>query len=184
MEDKIFTEEPYPIPVSDDEIRLFFDVILNKPGVYRFLDKSGYPLYIGKAKSLKKRLMSYFRISARTKKIDKLFEEAVFIDISLTNTELESLLHEQFLIKEYKPKFNVQFKDDKGYPWIKIEVKKTYPSAKSYLGKSLKEGNFYGPFPNGFAVRDALKLIQKLLSLGTALILISRIEAGLVFNMR
>ena len=88
------------------------------------------------------------------------------------------------MIKEYKPKFNVQFKDDKGYPWIKIEVKKTYPSAKSYLGKSLKEGNFYGPFPNGFAVRDALKLIQKLLSLGTALILISRIEAGLVFNMR
>ena len=120
MEEKIFTEEPSPIPVSEDEIKLFFSEIPNKPGVYRFLDKSGYPLYIGKAKSLKKRLMSYFRVSAKTKKIERLFEEASFIDISLTNTELESLLHEQFLIKEYKPKFNVQFKDDKGYPWIKI----------------------------------------------------------------
>ena len=105
--------------------------------------------------------MSYFRVATRTKKIERLFEEAAFIDISLTNTELESLLYEQFLIKEFKPKFNVQFKDDKGYPWIKIEVKKRYPSAKSYLGKNLKEDKFFGPFPNGFAVRDALKLIQK-----------------------
>ena len=157
----MISEEPSLIPVLEDEIKLLINAIPNKPGVYRFLDKSRYPLYIGKAKSLKNRLMSYFRISARTKKIDRLFEEAVFIDISLTKTELESLLHEQFLIKEYKPKFNVQFKDDKGYPWIRIDVKKSYPSAKSYLGKNLKEGNFYGPFPNGYAVRDALKLIQK-----------------------
>ena len=161
MEEKIFTEEPYPIPILEDEIKLFFNEVPNKPGIYRFLNKSGYPLYIGKAKSLKKRLMSYFRISARTKKTERLFEEAAFLDISITNTELESLLYEQFLIKEYKPKFNVQFKDDKGYPWIKIEVKKNYPSAKSFLGKNLKDGNFYGPFPNGYAVRDALKLIQK-----------------------
>ena len=161
MEEKIFTEEPTPIPVLEDEIKLFFNLIPNKPGVYRFLDKSGYPLYIGKAKSLKNRLMSYFRISAKTKKIERLFEQALFIDISITNTELESLLHEQFLIKEYKPKFNVQFKDDKGYPWIKIDENKGYPSAKSFLGKNLKDGNFYGPFPNGYAVRDALKLIQK-----------------------
>ena len=161
MEEKIFTEEPYPIPISEDEIKLFFNEVPNKPGIYRFLNKSGYPLYIGKAKSLKKRLMSYFRISARTKKTQRLFEEAAFLDISITNTELESLLYEQFLIKEYKPKFNVQFKDDKGYPWIKIEAKKGYPSAKSFLGKNLKDGNFYGPFPNGYAVRDALKLIQK-----------------------
>ena len=67
MEEKIFTEESYPIPVLEDEIKKFFTLIPNKPGVYRFLDKSGYPLYIGKAKSLKNRLMSYFRISSRTK---------------------------------------------------------------------------------------------------------------------
>ena len=65
----------------------------------------------------------------------KLFEIAKYIELSLTNTELESLLHEQFLIKKYKPKFNVQFKDDKGYPWIKVETDKTFPAAKSFLGK-------------------------------------------------
>ena len=161
MEEKIFTEDPYPVPIFDDEIKQFIKIIPRKPGIYRFLDKSGYPIYIGKAKSLKNRLMSYFRISARTKKIKRLFDQAKFIDLSLTNTELEAFLYEQFLIKEYKPKFNVQFKDDKGYPWIKIETKDEFPSARSYLGKNLREGNFYGPFPNGYAVRDALKLIQK-----------------------
>ena len=161
MEEKIFTEDPYPVPIFDDDIKQFIKIIPKKPGIYRFLDKSGYPIYIGKAKSLKNRLMSYFRISARTKKIKRLFDQAKFIDLSLTNTELEAFLYEQFLIKEYRPKFNVQFKDDKGYPWIKIDTKEEFPSARSYLGKNLREGNFYGPFPNGYAVRDALKLIQK-----------------------
>ena len=161
MEEKIFTEKPYPIPASNEDIKLLLGEIPKKPGVYRFLDEHGYPLYIGKAKSLKNRLSSYFRVSSQTKKLKKLLEKARCIDISLTNTELESLLHEQFLIKEFKPKFNVQFKDDKGYPWIKIETNKKFPSARSFLGKVQNEGSFFGPFPNGYAVRDALKLVQK-----------------------
>ena len=96
------------------------------PGVYKFLDKSNNPIYIGKAKLLSKRVASYFRQSSKTKKITKLRQQAKFIEFVLTNTELESLLYEQFLIKEFKPKFNVQFKDDKGYPWIKIESKKIF----------------------------------------------------------
>ena len=63
-------------------------------------------------------------LGSQLRQKNETFEQALFIDISITNTELESLLHEQFLIKEYKPKFNVQFKDDKGYPWIKIDEKK------------------------------------------------------------
>ena len=161
MEEKIFTEKPFPIPASNEDIKLLLGEIPKKPGVYRFLDEHGYPLYIGKAKSLKNRLSSYFRVSSQTKKLKKLMEKARCIDISLTNTELESLLHEQFLIKEFKPKFNVQFKDDKGYPWIKIETNKKFPSARSFLGKVQNEGSFFGPFPNGYAVRDALKLVQK-----------------------
>ena len=73
--------------------------------VYKFLDKSKNPLYIGKAKSLSKRLASHFRQSSRSEKINKLLEVSKFIEFSLTNTELESLLHEQYLIKNYKPKF-------------------------------------------------------------------------------
>ncbi len=161
MEEKISTESPYFIPVSDRDIKDFLKLIPKSPGVYKFLDQFKSPLYIGKAKQLDKRVASYFRTSSRSKKIVKLLEQAQFIEFALTNTELESLLHEQFLIKELKPKFNVQFKDDKGYPWIKIESKKNFPAAKSFLGKKLENGKFYGPFPNSYAVRDALKLIQK-----------------------
>ena len=161
MEEKISIESPYPIPVSDSEIKDFLEEIPKSPGVYKFLDISGYPLYIGKAKLLNKRVASYFRKSSRSKKVIKLLEKAQYIEFALTNTELESLLHEQYLIKELKPKFNIQFKDDKGYPWIKIESKKQFPAAKSFLGKKLDNGKYFGPFPNSYAVRDALKLIQK-----------------------
>ncbi len=161
MVEKIFTESPYVIPIEDKELKNFIREIPRSPGVYKFLDKLQKPLYIGKAKSLNKRLASYFRTSSRSKKINKLLESAKFIEFSFTNTELESLLHEQYLIKHYQPKFNVQFKDDKGYPWIKVETHKTFPAAKSFLGKKQDKGKFFGPFPNSYAVRDALKLIQK-----------------------
>ncbi len=161
MEEVIFTESPHSIPSSKEEIKDFVKGIPQCPGVYKFLDSSRRPLYIGKAKSLKKRLASYFRMSSRPEKINKLLEIAKFIEFSLTNTELESLLHEQYLIKNYQPKFNVQFKDDKGYPWIKIETYNDFPAAKSFLGKKHDKGKFFGPFPNSYAVRDALKLIQK-----------------------
>ena len=160
MEEKIFTEDPYPVPIFDDEIKQFIKIIPRKQ-VYTDFWINLVTIYIGKAKSLKNRLMSYFRISARTKKIKRLFDQAKFIDLSLTNTELEAFLYEQFLIKEYKPKFNVQFKDDKGYPWIKIETKDEFPSARSYLGKKFTRGKLLWSIPNGYAVRDALKLIQK-----------------------
>ena len=161
MEHKISTESPYLIPILEKDIKDFLKEIPKSPGVYKFLDKSSNPIYIGKAKLLNNRVASYFRKSSRTKKIIKLRQQAKFIEFVLTNTELESLLHEQFLIKEFKPKFNVQFKDDKGYPWIKIESKENFPAAKSFLGKKLENGKFFGPFPNSYAVRDALKLIQK-----------------------
>ncbi len=161
MEEKIFTESPYAIPSSKEEVKDFIKEIPQSPGVYKFLDKSKHPIYIGKAKSLNKRLSSYFRTSSRSEKINKLIKTAKFIEFSLTNTELESLLHELYLIKNYKPKFNVQFKDDKGYPWIKVETHNTFPAAKSFLGKKQDKGKFFGPFPNSYAVRDALKLIQK-----------------------
>ena len=161
MLENIELESPYLIPEGRENIKNFLSGVPKGPGVYKFLDSSKNHLYIGKAKYLDKRVASYFRTSSRSEKINKLFEVARYIELSLTNTELESLLHEQFLIKEYKPKFNVQFKDDKGYPWIKIDTKNRFPSAKSFLGKKDEKGKFFGPFPNSYAVRDALKLVQK-----------------------
>ena len=106
MVEKIFTESPYAIPVKDEELKNFIREIPRSPGVYKFLDKLQNPLYIGKAKSLNKRLASYFRASSRSEKINKLLESAKFIEFSLTNTELESLLHEQYLIKHYQPNWS------------------------------------------------------------------------------
>ncbi len=161
MENELSPQLPYPIPGSDEKVRQFTKRLPSSPGVYKFLDRNNNPLYIGKAKSIKNRVSSYFRNSSQTKKIKVLIQESKSIEFALTNTELDSLLLEQFLIKEFKPKFNIQFKDDKGYPWIFIETESDFPSAKSYLGKKRTKGKFFGPFPNPYAVRDALKLIQK-----------------------
>ncbi len=161
MINNISIESSYLIPNEKGLIKDFISSIPKRPGVYKFLDQSKNPLYIGKAKYLDKRLASYFRTSSRSEKINKLFEVAKYIEFSLTNSELESLLYEQYLIKNHKPKFNVQFKDDKGYPWIKVETYESFPAAKSFLGKRQDKGKFFGPFPNSYAVRDALKLIQK-----------------------
>ena len=83
MKEKISTESPYPIPVLDKEIKDFIREIPNSPGVYKFLDNLYTPLYIGKAKLLNKRVASYFRKSSRSKKIEKLIEQAVFIEFVL-----------------------------------------------------------------------------------------------------
>ena len=161
MVQKLTVSSTYLIPSGRKDILDFIRSIPKSPGVYKFLDDSKNKIYIGKAKSLNKRIASYFRESSRSEKLNKLIESAKFIEFSLTNTELESLLYEQYLIKNFKPKFNVQFKDDKGYPWIKIETQSSFPAAKSFLGKKKENGKFFGPFPNSYAVRDALKLVQK-----------------------
>ena len=161
MGNKISTQAPFEIPKDKKDVKIFLQEIPKTPGVYKFLSKFKTPLYIGKAKYLNNRVSSYFRSSSRSKKIEKLLQEAEYLEFSLMNTELESLLHEQFLIKEHKPKYNVQFKDDKGYPWIKIEIDNLYPAARSFLGRKDKKNKFFGPFPNTYSVRDTLKLIQK-----------------------
>ena len=148
MEDNIFIHSSIPLPKNEKGIKAFIKKVPKSPGVYKFLDHLGNPLYIGKAKFLNKRISSYFRLSSRTKKIKKLIEQSKSIEFSITNTELECLLLEQFLIKELKPKFNVQFKDDKGYPWIRIDSCKDCPSAQSFLGKKQHQGKFRKPKDN------------------------------------
>ena len=131
-------------------------------GIYSFLDKEKKIIYIGKAKNLKKRVNSYFvESSKRTSKIENLISKSAFLDLTLTNNELEALLLEQHLIKKHLPAFNVQFRDDKGYPWIKIDSYKNFPSATSFLGKKDSNSSYYGPFPSSYAVRETLSLIQK-----------------------
>ena len=150
------------IPTSKETLIDFLKDLPKEPGIYKFLDEKKIPLYIGKAKNLKNRVPSYFKNSKdRTKKIKNLIKESRYLDIALTKNELEALLLEQHLIKETKPKFNVQFKDDKGYPWIRIDSSKDFPSAKSFLGKKKDKETYFGPYPSSYAVRDVLSIMQK-----------------------
>ena len=162
MQEHIFSQSFIKVPESRDKLRKFINSLPKNPGVYKFLDESKNPIYIGKAKNLKNRVASYFRKPLEnSKKLKSLIGNIKGIELTLTNTELEALLMEQKQIKEEKPKFNVQFKDDKGYPWIKLETSKEFPSANSFLGKRDKEDRFFGPFPSSNAVQESLKLIQK-----------------------
>jgi len=138
----------------------------NSPGIYKFFNAQKKILYIGKAKNLSSRTKSYFsNIKNKSNKLKSLISEARLLEITLTSNELEALLLEQHLIKKHLPKFNVQFKDDKGYPWIVLETSKEFPAAKSYLGRKKKKDLYYGPFPNSVASREALTLIQKVFKL-------------------
>ena len=134
-----------------------------EPGIYRFLDSDNKVIYIGKAKNLRKRVKSYFSKSkVQSRKLKKLRSESTFLDMTITNSELEALLLEQNSIKELKPKYNVQFKDDKGYPWIKISTTKEYPAAVSFRGIKNPKDQYFGPFPSSFAVKNTLKIIQRI----------------------
>ena len=140
--------------------------IPTEPGIYRFLDSGKQVIYIGKAKHLRKRVKSYFSKSkVQSRKLKRLRSESVFLEITITNTELEALLLEQHSIKELKPKYNVQFKDDKGYPWIKLSTSKEYPAAISFRGTKDSKDKYFGPFPSSFAVKNTLKIIQKIFKL-------------------
>ena len=110
MEEKIFTESPYRILPLDKEIKEFIKDIPKSPGVYKFLDKIYILFILERQNDLTIELLHIFRKSSRSKKGRKFLLKLNFIEFALTNTELESLLHEQYLIKEIKPKFNVQFK--------------------------------------------------------------------------
>ena len=134
-----------------------------EPGIYRFLDSDKEVIYIGKAKNIRKRVKSYFSKSkTQSRKLKRLASESIFLEMTITTSELEALLLEQHSIKELKPKYNVQFKDDKGYPWIKISTSKEYPEATSFRGTKGSEDQYFGPFPSSLAVKNTLKIIQKI----------------------
>ena len=132
-------------------------------GIYQFLDIKKDILYVGKAKNLSNRVKSYFSKSAKkNQKISNLISQARYLSLTITLNELEALLLEQHLIKKFKPKFNVQFKDDKGYPWIRVGISKEYPFAKSFLGKKEPKDLYLGPFPTSYSVRETIKSVQKI----------------------
>ena len=133
----------------------------SKPGVYLMLSGSKDIIYIGKSKNLKSRVASYFSNSPKTRKISKLVSQISGIDIMRTNTELEALILEHNLIKQHRPKYNVIFKDDKSFPYIAITTKDPFPGIYFHRGSKNDKNQYFGPFPNPYAARNSLSIIQK-----------------------
>ena len=133
----------------------------NRPGVYRMVGDQDEALYVGKARSLKARVTSYFRASGLTAKTIALTNKVRGIQITVTGSETEALLLEQSLIKELRPRFNVVLRDDKSYPFIHL-TEHPYPRLTFHRGAKKKEGRYFGPFPSAAAVRDSLNILQKL----------------------
>ncbi|MEI9599781.1 excinuclease ABC subunit UvrC [Moellerella wisconsensis] len=139
----------------------FLQTVTSQPGVYRMYDTSGTVIYVGKAKDLKKRLSSYFRSNVASKKTEQLVKNIAQIDVTVTHTETEALLLEHNYIKLYQPRYNVLLRDDKSYPYIFLSSER-HPRLSMHRGAKHKKGEYFGPFPNSYAVRETLALMQKL----------------------
>lgn len=143
------------------DAKAFLSTVTSQPGVYRMYDATGTVIYVGKAKDLKKRLASYFRQQVSSRKTETLVKNIVQIDVTVTHTETEALLLEHNYIKLYQPRYNVLLRDDKSYPLIFLSAD-THPRLAVHRGAKHAKGEYFGPFPNSYAVRETLALLQKL----------------------
>jgi excinuclease ABC subunit C len=132
------------------------------PGVYLMKDLAGGVLYVGKAKNLKNRLSTYFQAPIHeVGRTEMLVNRVHLFDVILTETESEALILEATLIKKYKPKFNVRLKDDKTYPYLKIQVDLEFPRIE-WTRKVLRDGaRYFGPFPSSWAARQVMLLLNE-----------------------
>ena len=134
--------------------------IPEEPGVYRFFNKDEKVIYVGKAKNLKNRLNSYFG-SNLARKTHRMVNEAVRVDWTIVATELEALALEFSWIKQYQPNYNVQFKDDKSYPYLAISLKDKFPRLFITRKEKVPDLKYFGPYTNAWALRNTFEVLLK-----------------------
>lgn len=147
--------------VTEFDPSAFLATASNKPGVYRMFDVKGELLYVGKAKSLKKRLASYFRKTGLSPKTAALVARIQQIDTTITANETEALLLEQSLIKASRPPYNILLRDDKSYPYVFLSSQDSFPRLGLHRGTKKLKGRYFGPYPSAGAIRESLSLLQK-----------------------
>ena len=157
------TEADFEVGVSKAKgLREIATNFPNTPGVYRFLDAKGGVLYVGKARDLKKRVLSYFVESRQAPKILALTRHATHLEFDRTHTENEALILESTLIKKHRPRYNVVLRDDKSYPYIYVSTAEAFPRLAFHRGARARSGRYFGPYPSAGAVRATLTQLQKL----------------------
>ena len=149
------------IQTGRDLIKSQIPLLPQKPGVYRMLDEGGNVLYVGKAVNLKKRVVSYTKPERISQRILRMVSETRKLEIITTHTEVEALLLESNLIKQFKPRFNVLLRDDKSFAHIYISQDDDWPILIKHRGSQRRPGNYFGPYASAGAVNRSLTALQK-----------------------
>ncbi|MGR9051221.1 MAG: excinuclease ABC subunit UvrC [Gammaproteobacteria bacterium] len=144
------------------DAKAFIKTLTERPGIYKMLNGKGEIIYIGKAKNLKNRVSSYFRTQTATPKQRAMVGRVAAIEVTVTPTEGAALLLESQLIKRHTPRYNICLRDDKSYPYIYISSGQDFPRVTFHRGAKKKQGQYFGPYPSAGAVRETLKLLQKI----------------------
>jgi len=146
--------------------KAFLATAPEQPGVYRMVGADGQVLYVGKAKNLKRRLASYFRSQLPSPRIARMVAQIAAVEVTVVRSETEALILENHLIKTLQPKYNILFRDDKSYPYLRISSG-AFPGLYYYRGPLKRGERYFGPYPNAAAVRENLQWIQRIFQLRT-----------------
>lgn len=147
--------------MSDFDAKTFVSALPTRPGVYRMLGSGGEILYVGKARSLKSRVGSYFRADQLQPRVQALVRLVAGVEITVTNSDTEALLLEHNLIKRHRPRFNVILRDDKSFPYVHISAHE-FPRLSFYRGSRRLAGRMFGPYPSASAMHETLNQLHKL----------------------